>query len=135
MKLNQVCVPERSGQLNRLKKLLEGKHPEKGHWLGEVVSISLAGQARVLGWVEGTAETHNEEQDQEEEPDEPPWRANNQYAELQQMEEQWEQLRLQMVSSPLWQAGSGLEQVNGEWGFDEPDWQMCEECEGEEVEM
>ena len=104
VKLNQVCVPERSGQLNRLKKLLEGKHPEKGHWLGEVVSISVAGQARVLGWAEGLAENNDEEQDQLQDqecaPEEPPWRANKQYMELQQMEEQWEQLRLQMVSSP-----------------------------------
>ena len=85
--------------------------------------------------MEGTAETYNEEQDQEGEQEEPPWRAKNQYIELQQLEEQWEQLRVQMVSSPLWQAGRGLEQVNGEWGFDEPDWQMCEEGEGEEEDM
>ncbi len=123
-------MPEKSGQLNRLKKLLEGKHPEKGHWLGEVVSISLAGQARVLRWSEGSFGTHNEEQDQELEPEDPPWKENNQYSELQHLEEQWEQLRLQMVSSPLWQAGRGLEQVNEEWGFDEPDWQMGEEGEG-----
>ena len=47
------------------------------------------------------------------------------------MEEQWEQLRQQMVSSPLWQAGRGLEQVREEWGFDEPNWQMVEEGEEE----
>ncbi len=54
---------------------------------------------------------------------------NNQYNELQRMEEQWELLRQQMVSSPLWQAGRGLEQVSEGWDFDEPDWQMGEEGE------
>ena len=135
VKLNQLCVPEKSGQLSRLKKLLEGKHPEKGHWLGEVVSISLAGQRGHLA-NEGAEEANNmenEEPDQEVDHEEPPGEVKNQYNELQQLEEQWEQLRQQMVSSPLWQAGRGLEQVNEGWGFDEPDWQMGEE-EGEAVE-
>ena len=127
VKLNQLCVPERSGQLNTLKKLLEGKHPEKGNW------ISLAGQARVLRWREGLFETHSEEQDRGGEVEDPPWHENNQYTELQQLEEQWEQLRQQIVLSPHWQAGSGLEQVNGEWGFDEPTWQMGEEIGAEEM--
>ncbi len=131
VKLNQLCVPERSGQLNRLKKLLEGRHPEKGHWLGEVVDITLAGQARVLRWREGFLETQAEEQGGEGEGEDPPWQVNNQYSDLQQMEEQWEQLRQQFVGSPLWQAERGLEQVKGEWGFDEPIWQMGEEGEEE----
>ena len=91
VKLNQLCVPEKSGQLSRLKKLLEGKHPEKGHWLGEVVSISLAGQ-RGLMWNEGAEEANNEEQeepDQDLEQEDPPWQEKNQYNELQQLEEQW----------------------------------------------
>ena len=75
----------------------------------------------------------DEEPDQEVEQEGPPGEVKNQYNELQQLEEQWEQLRQQMVSSPLWQAGRGLEQVNEGWGFDEPDWQMGEE-EGEAVE-
>ena len=137
VKLNQLCVPEKSGQLSRLKKLLEGKHPEKGHWLGEVVSISLAGQ-RGLMWNEGAEEANNEEHeepDQEVEQEGPPGEVKNQYNELQQLEEQWEQLRQQMVSSPLWQAGRGLEQVNEGWGFDEPDWQMGEEGEAVDEEQ
>ena len=129
VKLNQLCVPEKSGQLGRLKKLLEGKHPENGHWLGEVVSISLAGQ-RCLMWNEGVEEPNNEEQvepGQFSEQEDPPWQVKNQYDELQRSEEQWEQLRQQMVSSPLWQAGRELEQVKEGWGFDEPDWQRGEE--------
>ena len=85
---------------------------------------------------EGAEEANNvedEEPDQEVEQEGPPGEVRNQYNELQQLEEQWEQLRQQMVSSPLWQAGRGLEQVNEGWGFDEPDWQMGEE-EGEAVE-
>ena len=57
---------------------------------------------------------------------------HNQYIELQRLEEQWELLRQQMVGSPHWQAGRGLEQVNGEWGFDEPNWQMGEAAAEEE---
>jgi hypothetical protein len=131
--LNQLCVPEKSGQLGRLRKLLEGKHLEKGHWLGEVVSISLAG-LRGLMWHEGNEGGH-EEPGQDEEQEEPPWEVNNQYNELQRLEEQWELLRQQMVSSPLWQAGRGLEQVSEGWGFDEPDWQMAEEGEAVDEEQ
>ena len=134
-KLNQLCVPEKSGQLGRLRKPLEGKHPERGQWLGKVVSISLAGR-RGLMWQEGANlgnEGENEEPGQDGEQVEPPWEVNNQYNELAKMEEQWELLRQQMVSSPLWQAGRGLEQVSEGWGFDEPDWQMGDE--GEAVDM
>ena len=40
-----------------------------------------------------------------------------------------------MVSSPLWQAGGGLEQVNEGWGFDEPEWLFGEEQAAEEEEL
>ena len=89
-------------------------------------------------WNEGAEEPNNEEQEepgQDSEQEDPPWQVKNQYNELQQLEEQWEQLRQQMVSSPLWQAGRGLEQVNEGWGFDEPDWQMREEGEAGEEEQ
>ena len=89
-------------------------------------------------WNEGAEEGTNEEQGEHDpgmEQEDPPWQENNQYIELQLLEEQWEQLRQQMVSSPLWQAGRGLEQVNEGWGFDEPDWQMGEEGEAVDEEQ
>ena len=87
-------------------------------------------------WYEGAEEPNHEEQEepgQDAEQEDPPWQVKNQYNELQQLEEQWEQLRQQMVSSPLWQAGRGLEQVKEEWGFDELNWQMVEEGEEEDL--
>jgi hypothetical protein len=40
-KLNQLC-PGHPGRKATLSRLLEGKHPEKGHWLGEVTLPSVA---------------------------------------------------------------------------------------------
>ena len=86
--------------------------------------------------MEGLPETQGEEEDQDPDEDVEFVAAgedgHNQYSELQRLEEQWELLRQQMVGSPHWQAGRGLEQVNGEWGFDEPNWQMGEEAAEEE---
>ena len=119
------------------EKFAGGRHPEKGHLLRDVVAISVAGQRWAPTLAEGLPETQGEEEDQGPDEDEEMVAAgehgNNQYDDLQGLEEQWELLRQQMIGSPHWQAGRGLEQVNGEWGFDEPNWQMGEESGGEEV--
>jgi hypothetical protein len=47
VKLNDLCEPEESAQLWRLRSRLErGRHPEKGHVLGELVVVNLALQGQ-----------------------------------------------------------------------------------------
>jgi hypothetical protein len=47
-KLNQLC-PGQPGRRATLNRLLEGRHPEKGHRLGEVTLLSVARMGTGLG--------------------------------------------------------------------------------------
>ena len=105
VKLNQLCVPEKSGQLSRLKKLLEGKHPEKGHWLGEVTMLSVA-----RAW-EGPR------------PEPPPSKESPKPADVE-TSDPLQELRKLEEALELFQADGNWEEA-GETGFafDDEDWE------------
>ena len=107
-KLNQLC-PEHPGRKATLKRLLEGKHPEKGHWLGEVTLLSVA-IAGMGASVEPVQETVGGSQRL------PPETANDPMQELRDLEEALEQ----------YQAG-GEYQAEVENGSEEEGWACDEE--------
>ena len=78
-KLNQLCPgqPLRKATLNRL---LEGKHPEKGHVLGEVTTLSVA---RAMGGLS----TEPLVQEEGPTPREQPGKTKDPMQELQELEE------------------------------------------------